>query len=226
MAALAVALKKALRWPRRLACFGAALAAVLALACTAQAQPITPPDEPCNQISGGGTTVTCSGNLSPGVALDATGTAYTTLNVVGLNTNIAPAMDDSGVFFFSHGPVSLNVATGPFAIVTTDADGMLAAGNSSVSVNSSVAITTSGNDAAGIRVGGQNDLLTIVASGMIVTDGKFGFRHRGRQHQRRHRHSIIRIHRHARRRGAWHRRRQHRRRHQHSLDGEHQYGRR
>ena len=125
---LKTAQRAAAAWLRATLTTGIASAALLALACTAQAQTV-PPAAPCNQISGGGTTVTCSGNVSTGVLLDTTAppSVFTRLNIVGLNTNIAPALGDSGVAFISDGNVAVNVATGPFSIVTTgdDAVGIL-----------------------------------------------------------------------------------------------------
>ena len=169
MAADAGALEKSARAAlpvRRLGCLGLALVALFVLSPAAHAQ--IPPG--CVS-SAGDTVLTCSGNRQTGVELDATGTTYTTLNVFNLTTDIAPPATDNGIFFFSPGAVNLNIAPGPFAIFTTDADGVLAVGNTSVTLNSSIAITTTGDRAVGIRVGGQNDPVIIVSRGMIVTDG-------------------------------------------------------
>ncbi len=169
MAADAGALEKSARAAlpvRRLGCLGLALVALFVLSPAAHAQ--IPPG--CVS-SAGDTVLTCSGNRQTGVELDATGTTYTTLNVINLTTDIAPPPSDVGVFFFSPGVVNLNIGPGPFAIFTTDADGVLAAGDTSVTLDSSIAITTSGDGAVGIRVGGQNDPVIVVSRGMIVTDG-------------------------------------------------------
>ena len=155
---------------------GVASAALLALACTAQAQPIEPPASPCDQVSGGGTTVTCSGSIPTGVLLDATVTpsSFTTLNVIGLTTDITPALGDSGVAFISDGNVAVNVATGPFSIVTTgdDAVGILGSSNfGDVTIASSADISTSGANADGIFAFSGSGSVTITSIGNIATDG-------------------------------------------------------
>ena len=135
-----------------------------------------PPAPPCDQISGGGTTVTCSGNLPSGVLLSNGGGPYSVLNVNNLTTNIAPASGVTGVEFTSNGAVEVNVHPGPFAIITTDAIGIFAASNTStVTVNSTADISTSGGSATGIQAGGQNALVSITSSGNIATSGNNAF---------------------------------------------------
>ena len=86
--------------------------------------------DPC--ALSGGTTATCSGDQSDGIA---SGTdfpaAYTTLNVNGLTTNIAPAPGVDGIYF--HGTTSVNIIsnTTPFGIFAAgdgiNADALLGA---------------------------------------------------------------------------------------------------
>ncbi len=68
---------------------------------TARAQ-VMPPVAPCNVITGGGTTVNCTGNLSAGVEVNG---SYTTLNVNTLTANIAPASEVDGINFTSDGNI-------------------------------------------------------------------------------------------------------------------------
>jgi len=136
-----------------------------------------PPAPPCNTISGiSGSIVTCSGNLSTGVDLPNAGGPFQVLNVGNLTTDIAPASGVTGVLFTSNGAVELNVDTGPFAIRTTDGDGIFAASNGgTVAINSTADIVTTGGGAVGILGSGQNALLTITSSGDIATSGNNAF---------------------------------------------------
>ena len=171
---LETAQRAAAAWLRATLTTGVASAALLALACTAQAQTV-PPAAPCNQISGGGTIVTCSGSIPTGVLLDATVTpsSFTTLNVIGLTTDITPALGDGGVAFISDGNVAINVATGPFSIVTTgdDAVGILGSSNfGDVTIASSADISTSSGFAVGILAVADLDA-QVTAFGNIATLG-------------------------------------------------------
>ncbi len=127
---------------RRTAALGAVAAGALMFGYgrTARAQ-IVPPAPPCDAISGGGTTVTCTGNLQPGVRLDNGAGPYTTLNVNTLNQNIAPANGVGGIRFRSIGDVTINSDTGPFEINTTG----LAFGIDALSVTSSATVNHTGN---------------------------------------------------------------------------------
>ena len=127
-------------------------------------------------ISGGGTTVTCSGNLASGVLLSNGGGPYSVLNINNLTTNIAPASGVTGVEFTSNGAAEVNLHPGPFAIITTDAVGIFAASNNStVTINSTADISTSGGSATGILASGQNALVSITSSGNIATSGNNAF---------------------------------------------------
>lgn len=78
-----------------------------------------------------GTTLNCTGNLSPGVVLitgspgnsaninSPSGVPYTTLNVNSLTAPITPETGGSGVYFLSGGNITVNVDTGSYGIVTT-----------------------------------------------------------------------------------------------------------
>ncbi|MGZ5919062.1 MAG: hypothetical protein ACXWJV_04615, partial [Hyphomicrobium sp.] len=125
---------------------------------------------------GTATIVTCTGDQSAGVPLNNGGGTYTILNVNNLTTNIAPASGVTGVEFTSNGAVEINVHPGPFAIITTDANGIFAASNTStVTVNSTADISTSGGSATGIQASGQNALMSIKSSGNIATSGNNAF---------------------------------------------------
>ena len=136
-----------------------------------------PPAAPCNQISGtSGEIVTCSGDLSSGVDLPNAAGPFQVLNVINLTTDIEPSSGVAGILFTSNGAVELNVDTGPFAIRTTDANGIFAASNgSTVTINSTAGIITTGNGGIGIQGSGQNTLLTITSSGNIATSGNNAF---------------------------------------------------
>jgi hypothetical protein len=160
--------------PRRealAAAVGLTLLAVGGIA-PAHAQAVTPPAPPCDQISGiSGSIVTCSGNLSGGVDLQNVAGPFEVLNVINLTTNIAPASGTTGILFTSDGSVELNVATGPFAIFTTAANGIIAASNTStVIVLSTADITTAGGGAAGIAASGATGT-AVISTGNIRTYG-------------------------------------------------------
>jgi uncharacterized protein with beta-barrel porin domain len=122
-----------------------------------------------------GSVLTCTGNRAAGVELDTVGFAstYTTLNVVNLSTDIAPAAGVPGIVFTSDDAVMLNVATPPFGIFTTgdDAPGIFAGSdNGSVSINAFADIATTGNLSHGIAaesIGGTE----VTWAGTIMTEG-------------------------------------------------------
>src|SRR6185312_13873035 len=156
---------------------GVATAALFAYGGRPVRAQTVPPAAPCNQISGiGGSIVTCTGDLSTGVLLSNGGGPFQVLNVTNLTTDIAPVSGVTGILFTSNGAVELNVDTGPFAIHTTDAEGIFAASNgSTVTINSTADIVTTGGSAPGIQGSGQNALLTITSSGNIATSGNNAF---------------------------------------------------
>ena len=122
-----------------------------------------------------GTVLTCTGDRSSGVLLDTTGSplAYTTLNVGNLATNITPPSGNSGVAFISDGNVAVNVATGPFSIVTTGDDAVGILGSSiagDVAILSSADISTSGDNADGIAARAEF-AASVAAAGTITTGG-------------------------------------------------------
>ena len=142
-----------------------------------------PPLPNCNLISGGGTTVTCSGNVSTGVLLDNGAGPYSVLNVNNLTADITPASGVSGIAFTSYRPVTLNVDTGSFAIITIGdfAVGVLAGSQpaagggppygGSVTINATANITTSGDFSSGIQGTSQNEAMSITSAGRILTYG-------------------------------------------------------
>jgi uncharacterized protein with beta-barrel porin domain len=156
---------------------GVASTALLAYGARPVRAQTVPPAAPCNQISGiGGSIVTCSGNLSTGVNLANGGGPFQVLNVGGLTADIAPASGITGIEFTSTGGVELNVDTGPFSIVATDANGIFASSNSgAVTITSTADITTTGSGAIGLQGAVQSAPLTIVSSGNISTSGNNAF---------------------------------------------------
>ncbi len=75
---------------------GVASVAVLAYSGRPVCAQTVPPAAPCDQISGGGTAVTCTGNVSTGVLLTNGAGPYSVLNVNNLTTNITPAPGITG----------------------------------------------------------------------------------------------------------------------------------
>ena len=125
-----------------------AWAVLLALGGHRVSAQTTPPLGSCDQVSG--STVTCSGDVQTGVLLDTLPPPFTGLNVNNLTTNITPLSGVAGVEFTSSGVVTLNVITGPFQIFTDGASGIFA-GELGVTIVSTADITTTGDDAVGIR---------------------------------------------------------------------------
>ena len=82
---------------------------------SARAQ-VVPPAPPCNTVAG--TEVTCTGNVSAGIASAA---PYTILNVNTLTANITPASGVDGIGFTSTGSITINSDTGTFSILATGA---------------------------------------------------------------------------------------------------------
>lgn len=140
-----------------------------------RAQAITPPSVECPTTAPG--TIVCTGDLSPGINLSNGGGPYSVLNVTNLTTNIAPASGVTGILFTSNGAVELNVDTGPFAIVATDANGIFASSNllNAVTITSTGDIVTTGGSAVGMQGSAQDGTLTITSSGNISTSGNNAF---------------------------------------------------
>ncbi len=120
-----------------------------ALAAAAPGAVQAAPD-PCTGIG----VVTCSGNQSAGVENPPSGT--TVLNVNSLTSNIAPAIGSGqpGILFFGTGNITLNSATGPFQIITSDdfVDGIVAQSDGGVKVATSGNISIKGLFANGINL--------------------------------------------------------------------------
>lgn len=103
---------------------------------TVRAQSVSP--QPQCTITGA--TVTCTGDLSGGVAVDGGAGTYDTLNVNTLTTNIDPASGTNGIEFISVGDVTITSDTGSFEIETD-----LASGVHAYSDGNAVTITHTGN---------------------------------------------------------------------------------
>ncbi len=154
--------------------FGGGLAAL--------AQSITPASPKCT-VSG--TTVTCTGDLSPRVDVDGGSGTYTKLIVIGLTDDIVLKEGQSirAVDFTSEGDIDITIDTGDFRIATTDGCrdcGGIAANSSNdgvVTVRVTGVITTSGQFSEGISAvsdGGNEDdggVVTVEMTGKIVTEG-------------------------------------------------------
>ncbi len=147
---------------------------------------VVPPNAPCDTITGGGTTVTCTGNVSTGVLLNNGGGPYTTLNVNTLTANITPGANVDGITFTSNGAVTINTDTGTYNIQATgaSADGIYASStNSTVTINSNGDVSSDGGaigantNAGAISVtsvgnlnGNSSGINLTTASGAITVD--------------------------------------------------------
>ena len=169
----------------------ASLAALCVASPAAAQSPISPPSPPCGNVAG--STVTCTGNLAPGVAIGsgsgsapgmfvASGSPYDTLNVNSLTAAITPATGNPGISFYSYGNIAINSDTGSFGITTSGdyASGILTlSGNLAQSNGGNVAVTSSGNiattgfAAAGIWVDsfGVRSVSSVSNKGNISTSG-------------------------------------------------------
>ena len=152
----------------------------------AQTPPERSPEDKCTRS---GTTVTCTGDLSPGVVVNdgatkisgATGT-YTKLIVRDLTTDITPAAENGGkgISFNSYGDVDIDVDTGDFKIITPgscgDCAGIAAYSQTdgAVTVRVKGMIDTSGRSSEGIDAGSGGDTggaVTVEMEGNITTAG-------------------------------------------------------
>ncbi len=133
---------------------------------------VTPPNAPCNQISGGGTTVTCTGDVSTGVSLVNGNGPYTTLNVNNLATSITPASGVYGIEFTSSaaGGVTINSNTGAFGIATTNADGIYAyAQGGAITIDSTGDIASNGGGGIDVFRNGGLSAISVTSVGNIVS---------------------------------------------------------
>ena len=150
----------------------------------AQAQSFKPGPLRCN-VSG--TTVTCTGDLSGGVAVEggigATAGTYTKLIVRDLIKNIVRAVASgqaAEIYFDGDGDINIEVDTGDFRIITLDScvdcPGIAAYSNESGAVTVSVKgnIATSGQSSEGIDAFSTGDTggpVVVKMEGNIVTTG-------------------------------------------------------
>jgi uncharacterized protein with beta-barrel porin domain len=125
-------------------------------------------------LSGGGAIETCSGNQSAGIDLHFP-TTVTTLNVNNLTTAITPASQTPGIAFAPAAfDITINSNTGAFGITTTGdgADGIRAASDGVVTVNSTGNITATGDGANGIFASAlANAAVSVTSTGNITTAG-------------------------------------------------------
>lgn len=124
---------------------------------------------------GSGATLNCTGDLSGGVALNNGSGPITTLNVLGLTTDITPGSGIEGVLFGSQGSVALHVDLGPWRIITNgiDTEGVIAEsiGSGAVDVAIAGAVQTTGDLSAGIEGSTVTGPLSIAAFTSILTTG-------------------------------------------------------
>jgi len=137
---------------------------------SARAQ-IVPPAAPCDDVAG--TTVTCSGNLQPGIE---TGDPYDTLIVDNVTANIAPAVNVDGINFVRAGAgdtITIISDTEPFDIVTTGTgDGIYARADGTIIIDHAGDI-----DAGDNGIFARNDgsgAIDIVASGAVEGTSRNG----------------------------------------------------
>jgi uncharacterized protein with beta-barrel porin domain len=125
------------------------VAAAVAL-CAVSSTTVQAGPDPCTGVG----TVTCSGDQSVGVDNPPPGT--TVLNVNSLTANIAPsaASGQPGILFAGSGNITLNSATGPFAIISSGdfVDGIVAAADGGIKLTNSGNISINGIFANGINV--------------------------------------------------------------------------
>ena len=148
-----------------------------------QAQSFTPGSPKCT-VSG--TTVTCTGDLSPRVnVVDGGSGTYTKLIVIGLTDDIVlkEGISIRAVEFNSEGDIDITIDTGDFRIATTDGCpdcGGVSASSSNdgvVTVRVTGVITTSGQFNEGISAisegGNEEDggVVTVEMTGKIVAEG-------------------------------------------------------
>ena len=148
----------------------------------AQAQSLTPEAPKCT-VSG--TTVTCTGDLSPRVDVDGGSGTYTKLIVIDLTDDIVLKEGQSirAVEFTSEGDIDITIDTGDFRIATADGCrdcGGIAANSSYdgvVTVRVTGVITTSGRFSEGISAVSDGDnkddggVVTVEMTGKIVAEG-------------------------------------------------------
>ena len=149
----------------------------------AQAQSFTPEAPKCT-VSG--TTVTCTGDLSPRVDVDGGSGTYTKLIVIDLTDDIVLKEGQSirAVEFDSGGDIDITIDTGDFRIATTDGCpdcGGVSASSSNdgvVTVRVTGVITTSGQFNEGISAVSEGDsedavgVVTVEMTGKIVAEGR------------------------------------------------------
>ncbi len=139
------------------------------LAAQEDPQPLTPDDPKC---AVDGTTVTCTGDLSPGVLVpgDALGT-YTELYVQELTSGIAPAEGATGIEFTGDGNITLDVNTGDYDITTSGfgAEGIKVEGSGNIDVDVTGDITTNGASSKGVSVSGTGGTVDVDVNGDITT---------------------------------------------------------
>ena len=147
-----------------------------------QAQSLTPEAPKCT-VSG--TTVTCTGDLSPRVDVDGGSGTYTKLIVIDLTDDIVLKEGQSirAVEFTSEGDIDITIDTGDFRIATTDGCrdcGGVSASSSNdgvVTVRVTGVITISGQFNEGISAVSDGDnvndggVVTVEMTGKIVAEG-------------------------------------------------------
>lgn len=153
---------------------GLALLATTALNVRPTAAQVTPPDAPCHQISNGGATISCTGDVSDGIFFHNGAGPVTTLNVNSLTDDITLNNGSFGIRFVSDGAVTIVSDTtdgpgGPFAIVEGTASA--AAIHAESTISGSVTVDHTGDlmlsEAVGIYANAEDGPVTVTHTGDI-----------------------------------------------------------
>lgn len=131
---------------------------------------------PC---TGGGTTVTCTGDQSGGIAsgIDFVAPPARRLKVERLRDDISPATGIPGIYFASLANITINSdttdgANGPFEIITSRAPGIYAVSlGNRLSITHTGSIATRGNYAYGIGAVASFGRVSVTQTGDISTRG-------------------------------------------------------
>ncbi|MDJ0513607.1 MAG: autotransporter domain-containing protein [Methyloceanibacter sp.] len=102
---------------------------------------VSPPNAPCNQISGGGTTVTCTGDVSDGILVDGDALPYTTLYVNTIRGNITPTAGIDGINFTN--------SNGNDITIVSDTNSYTIYGNDSFGVHARSSVSNAGDVTSG-----------------------------------------------------------------------------
>ena len=136
-----------------------------------QAQSVAP--QP--QCTTSGTTVTCRGDLSAGVAVDGGDGTYTSLIIKDLSNDIEPPQGTGAIKFTStDDDININLDTGNFEITSMNEGsyGILAYGNADVNISTTGGILTTGVNSTAIQAtASRNGNIDLLINSNINTSG-------------------------------------------------------